>query len=51
MLDRNQELLTHARVAAINILLCITPAILVLRRHFCVIKARKQMSVKSPAGC
>jgi MFS family permease len=42
-LDCGQDITTHARVAAVNILLCVIPAILILRRHADVIKARQQM--------
>lgn len=43
LLDQNQELETHFRVAAFNVLLCITPAVIIFRRHAYVISARKQM--------
>jgi MFS family permease len=42
-LDQNQDITTHLRVAIVNILLCVIPAILILRRHAGVIKARQRM--------
>jgi MFS family permease len=43
MLDQNQEFATNMRVAVVNLLLCVIPAILILRRHADVIKARQRM--------
>jgi hypothetical protein len=43
MADRNRDKTIELGVVAVNLLLCIIPAILILRRHADVIKARQRM--------